>query len=84
MIASEAETLRAAAETDLPALVGLWEELFDFHAACDPYLRRSDQGRDIFARFIQRRRPLRGGTCGGACSPRRSRAHAGRTPSLTA
>ena len=44
--------IRPANRRDIPALVALWEELMDFHQARDPFFTRSDNGSEIFARFI--------------------------------
>ncbi len=45
--------IRPATRRDIPAIVGLWEELMDFHQALDPFFTRSVQGSNIFARFIE-------------------------------
>lgn len=48
-----AAVIRPATRRDVPALVGLWEELMEFHRVRDPFFTRSAQGADIFARFIE-------------------------------
>jgi len=45
--------IRAVTRRDIPAIVGLWEELMDFHRARDPFFTRSHNGSSIFARFIE-------------------------------
>jgi GNAT superfamily N-acetyltransferase len=45
--------VRSATRRDIPAMVGLWEELMEFHRARDPFFTRTDKGPDIFARFVE-------------------------------
>jgi ribosomal protein S18 acetylase RimI-like enzyme len=45
--------VRAATRRDVPAIVGLWEELMDFHQARDPFFTRVHNGRRLFAKFVE-------------------------------
>ena len=45
-------TIREAATADVPAIVELWKEAMDFHAARDPYMQRSEDGHVSFAEFV--------------------------------
>jgi len=44
--------IRAATRGDIPAIVGLGEELIDFHQARDPFFTWADNGSGLFAKFI--------------------------------
>ena len=45
--------IRAATRRDMPSILALWEELMDFHAARDPFWRPAQDGRTVFARFLE-------------------------------
>jgi ribosomal protein S18 acetylase RimI-like enzyme len=45
--------VRTATRRDIPAIVGLWEELMDFHQARDPFFTRAAHGNRLFAKFVQ-------------------------------
>lgn len=44
--------IRRADDMDLPAIVELWQELMDVHAALDPIFRTSTEGRERYARWV--------------------------------
>jgi ribosomal protein S18 acetylase RimI-like enzyme len=45
--------VREATCRDIPAIVGLWKELLDFHKDRDPFFARAANGGDVFAQFIE-------------------------------
>jgi RimJ/RimL family protein N-acetyltransferase len=45
--------IRMATRRDIPATVGLWEELMDFHRARDPFFTRARNGSRLFAKFVE-------------------------------
>src|ERR1700756_3868060 len=47
--------IRRAETGDVPSVVGLWEELMDFHSARDRRLRRAADASRVFAAFLEGR-----------------------------
>ena len=47
--------IRPAAREDIDAMAELWTEFMDFHAARDPWFKRSESGHNSFAEFIRER-----------------------------
>lgn len=45
-------TIRTAARPDLPAVVALWQEHQEYHAACDPYFERSPDANPGFQKYL--------------------------------
>jgi ribosomal protein S18 acetylase RimI-like enzyme len=43
---------REAVEPDIPRIVELWNEFFDFHKVRDPFFSRSKEGPENFGKFI--------------------------------
>ncbi len=48
----DAITVRRAVPEDVPAIVEIWKEFFDFHGARDPHYTRREDGHALFAPFI--------------------------------
>ena len=44
--------VREATSADTPAIVSLWRELMDYHAALDPFFRRAEGGEERFAEWV--------------------------------
>ena len=48
--------VREATSADTPAIVSLWRELMDYHAALDPFFRRAEGGEERFAEWVDPRK----------------------------
>jgi len=48
-------SVREARPEDVPAVLGLWEEFMDHHAALDPYFRRGEGGTGSFGKWLKQR-----------------------------
>jgi len=45
--------VRRAVPEDVPAIVEIWKEFFDFHGARDPHYTRKEDGHELFGPFIE-------------------------------
>lgn len=50
----EQVVLRQATLQDIPAIVGLWKEMIDFHRIRDTFFTRAVNGEDVFAEYVEK------------------------------